>query len=144
MNVTIRRLRSGDDATACAVAQRFKASAVPLSRASGFLADPANYLVVAEVGGDTVGFLIAYRLERLDRPAPQLFVYSVGVAPEYQRRRIGTRLMEYVREVVAAEGFMDAFVFTSRGNEAAMGLYRETGGHVEDDRGVLFVYPGAA
>jgi ribosomal protein S18 acetylase RimI-like enzyme len=144
VDVTIRRLRSGDDATACAVATTFKASAVPRSRAGKFLANSANYLVVADVDGDPVGFLIAYRLERLDRPAPQLFVYEIGVAPEYQRRHIGTRLMEFVRGVVETEVFMEAFVFTSRSNEAAVGLYRETGGQVEDDMGVLFVYPGAA
>jgi hypothetical protein len=35
----------------------------------------------------------------------------------------------------------EAFVLTSRGNEPARRLYARTGGIVEDDSAVLFVYP---
>jgi hypothetical protein len=35
----------------------------------------------------------------------------------------------------------EAFVLTSRGNEPARRLYERTGGRVEDDSAVLFVYP---
>jgi hypothetical protein len=50
--------------------------------------------------------------------------------------------MEYVRDVVAEESLMEAFVLTDQDNGAAVRLYRSTGGQVEGGTSVLFIYPG--
>ena len=144
MTVLVRRLQSGDEASACLVASRFKSANLPAARATQFLANPANYLLAAEVDGALAGFLMAYLVERIDRAASQLFVYELGVAAQHRRHGVGTALMEHVRKVVHEEGLMEAFVFTSRENDAALALYRKTGGQIEDEHSVLFVYPGGA
>jgi aminoglycoside 3-N-acetyltransferase I len=143
LDVAVRRLAAGDEARARDVALTFKSADVSTEHAARFLADPARCLVVAEVAGDLAGFLLAYRLERLDRAAAQLFVYEIDVAPAYRRQGIGTQLMEYVRRLVDQEALMEAFVFTSRGNGPAVSLYTGTGGKIEEDAGMLFVYPGS-
>ncbi|MFN8179710.1 MAG: GNAT family N-acetyltransferase [bacterium] len=140
--MTARRLTTGDEARARDVALTFKSADVPAEHAARFLADPAHVLVVAEAAGELAGFLLAYRLERLDRAGAQLFVYEIDVAPAHRRRGIGTRLMEYVRRLVDQESLMEAFVFTSRDNAPAVSPYTGTGGKIEEDGGVLFVYPG--
>jgi len=94
--------------------------------------------------GELAGFVLAYRLERLDREAAQLFVYEVGVTPQYRRDGIGARLMGHVRDLVAEEALMEAFVLTDQDNEAAVQLYRSTGGQVEGATSILFTYPGHA
>ena len=142
MNVAIRRLATGDEPRAAEVVTLFKLAAPSLPRLARFLANPHNYLVVAEVGDELAGFLVAYRLNRLDCDADQLFVYEVEVAPALRRRRIGTRLMEWVRRAVDEEELIEAFVLTDTANPAAMGLYGSTGAQVEGDNGVLYVYPG--
>lgn len=142
MDIMVRRLKPGDEALVGAVAGRFKSALLPSARARRFLAHDANYLIVAERGGELAGFVLAYRLDRLDRDAGQLFLYEVGVAPEHRRCGVGTRLMEYVRGLVAEESLMEAFVLTERDNDAALGLYRRAGGQVESSGSVLFVYPG--
>jgi ribosomal protein S18 acetylase RimI-like enzyme len=144
VSTVIRRLGPGDEPAACAIASLFKSANLSPGRAAQFLGNPANCLVVAEADDTPVGFLLAYRLERLDHQAGQLFVYEIDVAPDYQRRGIGTRLMEYVRALVRDEHLMEAFVLTSRDNDAALALYRATGGRIEDEAGILFVYPGGA
>jgi len=144
MNVMIRRLKAGDELRACQVAAAFKSAQLSAERVAQFLANPTNYLIVAESAENLAGFVLAYRLERLDRTAAQLFVYEVGVAPQYQRRRVGSRLMEHVRHLVSEESLMEAFVITDHSNDAAVRLYRSTGGQVEEAAGVLFVYPGHA
>lgn len=144
MNVLIRRLKEGDEVCACQVAAAFKTAQLAPARAALFLANPANYLIVAESAGRLAGFVLAYRLDRLDRTAAQLFVYEVGVAPQYRRRRVGTRLLQHIRQLVDQESLMEAFVMTDHNNDAAVRLYRSTGGEVEEAASVLFVYPGHA
>jgi len=144
LEVAIRRLEPGDEARAAEASALFKSAAASLARATSFLADSRNYIVVAEAGDELAGFLIAYRLARLDREADQLFVYEIEVVPAFRRRRIGTKLMQWVRRTVDEERLMEAFVLTDSGNPAAIGLYGSTGAHVEADTGILFVYPGHA
>jgi aminoglycoside 3-N-acetyltransferase I len=144
VGAVIRRLKPGDETRAGEVAATFKAAQFPPPRARRFLADRANYLIVAESAGELAGFVLAYRLQRLDRAAAQLFVYEVGVAPQHRHGGIGTSLMAYVRDLVAEESLMEAFVLTDQSNDAAMHLYRSTGGQVEGAGSVLFVYPGHA
>ena len=52
--------------------------------------------------------------------------------------------MEFVRQLVADDGLMEAFVFTEHANTAARQLYERTGGRVESGTSILFVYPGDA
>ena len=74
--------------------------------------------------------------------ARKLFVYEIAVLPPFRRRKVGTHLMGHVRNLVAEERLMEAFVLTDRDNAAAVRLYHGTGGQLESESGVLFVYPG--
>ncbi len=96
------------------------------------------------MAGELAGFVLAYRLPRLDGEAAQLFVYELGVTSQYWHGGIGTSLMGYVRELVDEESLMEAFVLADQRNDAAVRLYHGTGGHVEGTGSVLFVYPGHA
>lgn len=142
MNVVVRRLGPGDEARAAETAALFQSAQISPARAGRFLSNPSNHLIVAERDGTLAGFVLAYRLDRLDRDAGQLFLYDVGVAPAYRRSGIGTRLMRFVRQLVVEESLMEAFVLTDHDNDAAVRLYRGTGGEVEGPGSVLFVYPG--
>ena len=143
-DIIVRRLQPGDEATVCRVVEVFHEATSDTSRAATFLANPANYLLIAETDNTLVGFLMAYRLDRIDRSATQLFVYEIDVEPEYQRRGAGSTLMRYVADIVDREGMMEAFVITNRSNVPAMALFQRTGGIAEDDDAVVFAYPGPA
>ncbi len=144
MGISVRRLGGGDEAGACEVARTFKNAVIGTDLAASILANPANYLVVAEADREIAGFLLAYRLDRIDRPAGQLFIYEVAVDPNHQRRGVGKALMRFAVDVVEREGLMEAFVITNRDNAPAIALYKHTGARAEDDDGVVFVYPGTA
>jgi len=83
---------------------------------------------------------MAYRLERADREASQMFVYEVGVGVPWRGQGLAAALVEEIKGLARAEGMFEAFVLTSWGNEPARKLYGCTGGKVEDDSAVLFVY----
>lgn len=141
MTAGIRRLGAGDGALAEAAVRGFKKASRSAGSLEAFLRNPANYLLVAEAEGQVVGFLMAYRLERADREARQMFVYEVDVSLDWRRRGVGKSLLREIVALARAEGMCEAFVLTSRTNVAARGLYAGTGGEVEDDSAVLFVYP---
>jgi aminoglycoside 3-N-acetyltransferase I len=144
MNVQIRRLDRHDAGLAEEVVRGFKGSSRAPGSLQGFLGNSANYLLIAEVEGQVGGFLMAYRLERADREASQMFVYELGVAAPWRGQGLATALVEEITALARAEEMFEAFVLTSRGNEPARRLYARTGGIVEDDSAVLFVYPFGA
>jgi aminoglycoside 3-N-acetyltransferase I len=141
MNVQIRRLSRHEAGLAEEVVREFKGSSRCPGSLETFLGNPANYLLIAEAGREVGGFLIAYRLERADREASQMFVYELGVAALWRGQGLATALVEGITALARAEGMFEAFVLTSRGNEPAQKLYAGTGGVVEDGSAVLFVYP---
>jgi ribosomal protein S18 acetylase RimI-like enzyme len=144
MEKRVRRLGPRDAAEAAEVVRAFKGSARPTEALQGFLANPANYLLVAESDKQPAGFLTAYRLERPDRDAGQMFVYEIGVAPAWRGQGLAAALIQEIKRLAREEGMSEAFVLTNHDNEAALRLYESTGGVVEEDSAVLFVYPMAA
>ena len=144
MNVQIRRLDRNEAGLAEEVVRGFKGSSRSSGSLQGFLGNAANYLLVAEAEGEVGGFLMAYRLERADREASQMFVYEIGVAAPWRGQGLATALVEGITALARAEGMFEAFVLTNRDNEPARRLYTRTGAIVEDDSAVLFVYPFGA
>ena len=140
----IRRLDRHEARLAEEVIRGFKGSSRSPGSLQGFLGNPANYLLVAEAEGEVSGFLMAYRLERADREASQMFVYEIGVAAPWRGQGLATALVEGITALARAEGMFEAFVLTNRSNEPARRLYARTGGIVEDDSAMLFVYPFGA
>jgi GNAT superfamily N-acetyltransferase len=139
--IAIERLGPEDSAQAEIAVRAFKGSSRAATSLEAFLRNSANYLLVAEHEGEPVGILLAYRLERADREANQMFVYEVGVAPAWRGRRLATALIEEIKDLARVEGMFEVFVLTSRSNAAARKLYARTGAVVEDDSAILFVYP---
>jgi ribosomal protein S18 acetylase RimI-like enzyme len=142
MSISLRRLGSGDESAACEIASRFKSRPISREYAAHFLANVGHYVFAAEIDGEVVGFVLAYRLERIDGDAPQLFVYEVDVAPEQRRHGVGTLLMQAVRDAVGRESMKEAFVVTERDNAAALAVYRGTGARAESESSIVLVYPG--
>lgn len=140
-----RRLGPGDAGLAFEAVRTIKApeprptfTAAYLER---FLARPENVLIVASDGGEPTGFLLAYLLDRVDRDQPMACLYEIEVAGPHRRRGIGRAMVEVLKGVCREAGAMEAWVVTSRSNEAAARLYAGTGA-VADTGGdeVCFVY----
>jgi ribosomal protein S18 acetylase RimI-like enzyme len=136
----IRRLDFRDAAVAVRTVQAFAARDVSPQHMERFLSNPANYLVVAEVNEELVGFLLAYALDRLKEDSHKMFIYEIEVAEGYRRQGIGSALISFVRDIVREEKMLSAFVFTNHSNEPAVEFYKHTGGKIENGDDLLFVY----
>jgi len=50
-------------------------------------------VIVALVGEEVVGGLVAYELEKFERMRNEFYIYDLAVSAEHRRRRIATSLM---------------------------------------------------
>ena len=75
--ITVRRLRAGDEAEVFGAAALFDGP--PHAEAvRAYLANPDNYLLIADVGGQPAGMARGAALQCLDRPDRQMFLYETA------------------------------------------------------------------
>lgn len=100
-----------------------------------------NYLLVATIDKEPVGFVLAYRLMRVDREQDMMLFYEIVVEEEYRQEGVGRELIRSLKQICRDNRIMKMWVSTNRSNTAAMELYRSTGG-TEDGDGdeVSFTY----
>jgi len=106
-----------------------------------FLSDPRHHIAVAIDAGFVVGFATAVHYVHPDKPAPELWVNEVGVAPSHQRRGIGKALLGALFARARELGCREAWVLTSRDNEAATAFYAATGGSADDGPTAMYSFP---
>jgi ribosomal protein S18 acetylase RimI-like enzyme len=107
---------------------------------SGFFQDPNNILLVAYTNGSPSGFLYAYVLSSLKTPYPKMFFYSIDVFNNFQRQGIASKLIAELKILATLNHCSEIFVLTNKSNEPAMKLYLKTGGNIENNDDILFVY----
>ena len=98
------------------------------SAAQEFLNDRRHRLVVALDNNVVVGFVSGVIYVHPDKPAPELWINEIGVAPTHQRQGIGKRLLQAMLEEARQSGCAEAWVLTERTNAAAMAMYTSVGG----------------
>ena len=98
------------------------------SAAQEFLDDPRHRLVVALDNNLVVGFVSAVIYLHPDKPAPELWINEIGVAPTHQRQGIGKSLLQSLLAHAKQSGCIEAWVLTDRANIAAMAMYKSTSG----------------
>ena len=135
----MRILREGDEAILDRVAADVFDDAIDARAAREFLRDPRHRLAVATEDGMVVGFVSAVVYVHPDKPAPELWINEVGVAPSHQGRGIARRLLAFTLEDARASGCREAWVLTDRSNQAAMRLYESGGGEASVDH-VMFTF----
>jgi len=61
-------------------------------------------VIVALVGEEVIGGLLAYELEKFERTRNEFYIYDLAVSSEHRRRRIATSLIEHLRVIAARRG----------------------------------------
>lgn len=110
------------------------------SSAQEFLTDPRHRLVVGLDNNVVVGFVSAVLYVHPDKPAPELWVNEIGVAPTHQQRGIGKSLMRAILEEAKQCGCTEAWVLTERDNMPAMVLYKSAGGAQSSPDPTMFTF----
>jgi ribosomal protein S18 acetylase RimI-like enzyme len=122
----IRILRPGDEDLLIEAVELADEGPLSRERAAAHLADADLVNVVAVEDGRAVGFIYGHVLRRFE--ATSFFIYSVDTAPSHQRRGYASAMLAALGELGRQGRWDEMFVFTNRGNAAAMALYASAGG----------------
>jgi len=101
-----------------------------LGRATGFLREPGNHLLIAYVDDAPAGFVSGIEVSHPDKPT-EMMLYELGVDDGYRRRGIGTQLVRALIDLAHSLGFAALWAPTDPDNEAATAMYLKTGAGIE-------------
>jgi aminoglycoside 6'-N-acetyltransferase I len=137
----IRILRAADAGVLTNVAPDVFDDPLIPNAGAGFLSDPRHHLVVALDAGAVVGFVSAVHYVHPDKPAPELWINEVGVAPTHQRQGIARAMLDTMLDHARGLGCREAWVLTDADNARARGLYASIEGAHESDSHVMYTFP---
>jgi aminoglycoside 6'-N-acetyltransferase I len=124
----IKILRPEDAAVLVAVGPDVFDDAVDPRVTTEFLNDPRHHLVAAIDRGVVVGFASAVHYVHPDKRSPEMWINEVGVATTHRGHGVAKAILQRLLEVARAIGCVEAWVLTDRSNEAALRLYKSSGG----------------
>ena len=88
------------------------------------LQNPAFICLAAIYNSEVVGGLTAYELPMYDADRSEIFIYDIGVKPEYQRKGIGKKLLEAIKQYASDNGIKQLFVDANEEDKHALDFYR--------------------
>jgi aminoglycoside 3-N-acetyltransferase I len=92
------------------------------------LLNKENFIViVARCGGEVVGGLAAYVLEKFEQERSEIYIYDLAVALPYRRQGIATKLINVLQEEGKRRGSYVIFVQADQGDTPAIKLYEKLG-----------------
>jgi aminoglycoside 3-N-acetyltransferase I len=99
---------------------------------SKLLGDHHFTAIVAVYEHEVVGGLTAYELPMYYSDASEIFLYDLAVKPAFQRKGVGKRLIQNLKEFCNRNGIKEFFVMAHEEDEHAIEFYRVTGGKSEN------------
>jgi GNAT superfamily N-acetyltransferase len=139
MAIVIQRMKSGDVAEVLGAPEMFD-DPPDATAVAAMLAEERDHLLFAYVDGQPAGMARAVELMRPDTTRRQMFLYEIGTDERFQRRGVARALIQDLLMLCRERDCLEMFVLTGEANEAAMGLYRTTGGVRENMDDVMFVW----
>lgn len=93
-------------------------------KCESFILNPNNVMFLALEQGHVIGFAWGYILERMDNES-MLYIHSVDVLKEHQRKGVGTALMNAFLDLAKNNHFRNVFLITDEENLPANHLYQK-------------------
>lgn len=87
-----------------------------------------NFIAIAALkGGEVVGGIAAYELQKFEQERSEIYIYDLAVAAAYRREGIATAMILELRKLAAARGAYVVFVQADLGDAPAIALYSSLG-----------------
>jgi aminoglycoside 3-N-acetyltransferase I len=87
--------------------------------------------LVALVGEQVTGGLVAYELDKFEQERREIYIYDLAVVEAHRRKGIATALIERLREIAAERGAWVIYVQADYGDDPAIALYDKLGAREE-------------
>ena len=139
--ITYKALDTKDIKLLQETAKVFRDQNIDEEKALNFLNNPTNIVHVALDDDKVVGYVLAYRLNRMDNGKDILIIFHLFVKEDHQRMGIGRTLMQRIIDYANSEPLHYALLITQTNNYKARKLYESLGGYNHpDDKEVYFWY----
>lgn len=140
--LVIRLARSEDAATIAALSDELNAGegeptgrfTADLVRKDGFGDRPEFRTLLAEAGGEALGYALFHPSYSTEHGQRGLFLYDLFVRPHARGRGIGRALIAALARLAAAEDRTFLWWCSKAGNRTAQGFYRRLGAVEEEVR----------
>lgn len=93
----------------------------------GLLAKEHVIAIVAMIGNEVIGGLVAYELDKFERTRREFYIYDLAVDVGYRRRHIATALIRHLRGIAIERGAWVIYVQADYSDAAAIALYETLG-----------------
>ena len=94
---------------------------------------PRAEVIMAEIGGEPVGFALAFPTFSTFQCQPGLFLEDLYVKPEHRRRGIGKALLRTLARQAREHGYLKMEWFVLKWNAPAIAFYRSLGARPLDE-----------
>lgn len=126
METQIIRLDPANAAILARVADDVFDDDIDPSRVAAYLRAPGHMMVLAIADGTVVGQACGVIHRHLDLPT-ELYIDNLGVAEDFRRRGVASRLLDELVAWGRAEGCEESWVATEPDNDPACALYAGRG-----------------
>lgn len=91
------------------------------------LGKPHFIALAARAGGEVVGGLAAYELEKFEQARSEIYIYDLAVLEAHRRKGVATALIRELQRIAKARGAYVIFVQADPPDEPAIRLYQSLG-----------------
>ena len=88
---------------------------------------------VALLGQEVAGGMTVYVLNQYYSEKKLAYIFDLAVLPKYQRKGIGTQMINFIKSYCKERDFEEVFVQADAIDEYALNFYRSTGISEEED-----------
>jgi len=129
--IRVRRAGEGDISMLTALAEDFMHGTATneerLAILKSSLKDPDYELWIAEVNGETVGFIDLWIIHDFCHGGKLGYIQNLYVAPKHRRMGVGNKLLQKIVERARELRALEIHVVTEFNNEPAIRLYKKHG-----------------
>lgn len=95
--------------------------------AQGWLSNPNNVAILAEMDGEAIGAIGGYILPKFEQKRCELYIYDLAVVESHRRIGVATAMIEETRRIAREAGAWTIFVQADAHpeDEPARALYRK-------------------
>ncbi|MFH1561347.1 MAG: GNAT family N-acetyltransferase [Patescibacteria group bacterium] len=140
MNFEVERISSFNNDLIADLRSVFTDKNWSLVSSLSFVKDNKNYFLLVKKEGEMAGFLIAYRLQRLDEKSSKVLIYEVEVAKPFRKMGLASKMIETILSMAKKDGAVEVWVPTNKSNLPAVALYQKTGATGQDSDDIIFKY----
>jgi aminoglycoside 3-N-acetyltransferase I len=89
----------------------------------------SNYFIALAAldGGQVVGGLAAYELQKFEQQRSEIYIYDLAVSATHRREGVATALIGALKKIAASRGAYVIFVQADIGDDPAIALYTKLG-----------------